>query len=104
PLVTRAPLIAYGVFVTLPAGLIGEWLTWMRTRHIADVLAAGALSAEVVELDGSEFEARYRFASREAFAAYERDHAPRLRAEGLALFPPEKGVQYRRSLGEVRLP
>ena len=64
--------------------------------------AAGAVSAEVVEHDGGGFEARYTFASREAFAAYERDHAPRLRAEGLALFGPDKGVSYRRTLGTVR--
>jgi hypothetical protein len=46
---------------------------------------------------------RYHFPSREAFAAYERDHAPRLRADGLRRFPPERGVSYRRSVGVVRL-
>jgi hypothetical protein len=35
------------------------------------------------------------------FEDYERDHAPRLRAEGLRLFGPEKGAVYRRSLGTV---
>jgi len=94
--------VAYSVFITVPDALLPAWLTWMRTRHLADVLAAGALSADLIELDGGGHEARYRFASREAFAAYERDHAPRLRAEGLSLFPVEKGMQYRRALGTLR--
>jgi hypothetical protein len=58
---------------------------WLRDRHIKDVLAAGAQSAKLVSRDDAlAIEIRYKFDSREAFAAYERDHAPRLRAEGLA--------------------
>ena len=47
------------------------------------------------------FEVRYRFPSRQAFDHYEQEIAPRLRAEGLKRFPPEKGISYRRSVGEV---
>lgn len=80
-----------------------EWLEWVRTGHIAEVLAGGAASAEVIVLDGEtpRFEVRYLFPSRQAFERYERDHAPRLRSEGLARFPLEKGVQYQRTLGSV---
>jgi hypothetical protein len=80
------------------------FLAWLRDRHIADVCAAGALGAELVRLDEAPLgggrgaaeseardgddayviEVRYRFASREAFARYEEEHAPRLRAEGIA--------------------
>lgn len=38
---------------------------------------------------------------RACFETYERDHAPRLRAEGLARFPVESGIRYSRSLGEI---
>jgi hypothetical protein len=96
--------VAYTVAVTFTdAAMAEEWLTWLRGGHIADVLAGGATAAEFVELDGPgrAFEVRYRFPSREAFAAYERDHAPRLRAEGLQRFPPERGVTYRRTAGVV---
>lgn len=100
------PAVAYTVAVTFADAARGdEWLAWMRGGHVAQVIAGGAVSAEVVELDvasGRAFEARYLFASREAFAAYEREHAPRLRADGLARFGPEQGVSYRRSVGEVR--
>lgn len=80
-----------------------RWLDWLHGGHIAEVLAGGATAAEVVELDGEPltFEVRYSFPNRDAFAAYERDHAPRLRAEGLQLFPPAAGISYRRSVGVV---
>jgi hypothetical protein len=65
-------------------------LVWLRDRHVADVCAAGADDAELVVLDEVEgqqqhvLEMRYRFGSRGAFQRYEREQAPRLRAEGLA--------------------
>ncbi len=78
-----------------------QWLEWLREGHLQDVCAAGALSAQAVCLDGQPvvIEVHYLFASRAAFEAYERDHAPRLRAEGLALFPLDLGLTYRRSVG-----
>lgn len=85
-----------------------EWITWMRSSHLRDVCGAGASDGEIVRLDGKPgpgalivCEARYHFASRAAFDAYERDHAPGLRAEGLERFPPDRGVRYDRTTGEV---
>jgi isopentenyldiphosphate isomerase len=79
-----------------------EWLAWLNDTHIKECLAVSrALSADIVAVAGPTlaYEVRYRFPSRHAFAAYDRDHAPRLRAEGLRLFPSERGVTYRRSSG-----
>jgi hypothetical protein len=100
------PTVVYTVYTTFTdSSLADAWLRWLRGGHIAEVLAGGALDAEIVELDSTtserSFAVRYHFASRETFAAYERDHAPRLRAEGLKLFPVEKGVTYRRTVGVV---
>lgn len=85
-----------------------RWLAWLEDGHLADVCAAGAESAEAVRMDGDSangdtvtYEARYVFPSRAAFEAYERDHAPRLRAEGLEKFPLDLGLTYRRSVGEA---
>jgi peptidase E len=103
--------VAYTVSVSFTDGTMAEaWLAWLRGRHIAQVIAGGATDAEIVEVvdpevpveEARSFEVRFHFPSREAFKAYERDHAPRLREEGTRLFPAEKGVRYRRALGEIR--
>jgi dipeptidase E len=100
-----AERIAYSVAVTFSdPSQVGPWLAWLRGGHLAQVIAAGALDAELIEvspLQGRAFEVRYHFASIQAFERYEREHAPRLRAEGLRLFPPEKGINYSRSVGVV---
>ena len=74
---------------------------WLLDGHLADVVAAGAARADLVRFDDAPLtlEGRYRFADRDGFAAYERDHAPRLRAEGGALFPD--GVRFERRVGDV---
>ena len=74
---------------------------------MADVVAAGALDAELLRLDDSAsspaitLEVRYRFTDRAAFEAYERDHAPRLREEGRHRFPAERGIVFTRSTATV---
>lgn len=71
---------------------------WLRDAHLRAVCEAGALEAEIVRRsEGSSVEVRYLFASPESFARYERDHAPRLRAEGLARFP--SGIRFSRWTG-----
>jgi hypothetical protein len=97
--------IAYTVAATFTDTTVAEaWLGRLRMGHIAEVLAGGATRAEIVALDGPghAYEIHYRFPSREAFARYELECAPRLRAEGMSLFPHERGVTYRRSVGVVR--
>lgn len=83
-----------------------EWVAWLQHGHLDQVLVGGALEAVLVRLAPSaaaplRFEVRYRFADAAAFAQYERDHAPRLRAEGLAKFPASRGVRMSRSTGEI---
>lgn len=80
-----------------------QWVDWLEREHLAAVCAAGALSAEIVRLDGPaiRYEVHYCFRDRAAFEAYERHHAPRLRAEGLRVFPLELGLRYARSTGEI---
>lgn len=92
---------AYTVRCTAATREIAEaFRTWLATGHLRDVCDAGASRAEVVVLeDGLTSESRYTFDSRAAFEAYERDHAARLRAEGLALFPT--GVSFTRTTGDV---
>src|SRR3954469_10327580 len=96
-------MFAYTVTATFADSRVAdEWITWLRNGHIGQVLEGGAIEAAIVRLDDEpcRCEIRYKFASRAIFEAYQRDHAPRLRAEGLKLFPPESGVQLQRTTGE----
>jgi hypothetical protein len=96
--------IAYTVHCEIDDPELAEdWLAWLEDAHLKDVLDAGATEATVVRLDGepASFEVRYAFPSRKAFDTYERDHAPRLRAEGLARFPLSRGLRYRRTTGGI---
>lgn len=97
-------MFRYTVSAEFPAGaMAAEWLRWLQEGHIAEVLAAGATSAEIVRLDDPipAYEVRYVFPDRETYNRYNKDHAPRLQAEGLERFPESSGVQYERSTGEI---
>lgn len=103
--------IAYIVTATLPdAAVAEEYIAWLEGGHVADVIARGALSGQIVRLDGAgggdamderRVEVRYLFPSRAGFESYEREGAPALRAEGIARFGPARGVRFERRVGEV---
>jgi hypothetical protein len=99
-------MLVYTVTAELPsAELAQEFLDWLEDDHLRDVVKAGAVDGEALVLDGDAHvvECRYRFASREAFAAYEAGPAEALRADGRARFGPERGVTMSRRIGEVRI-
>ena len=82
-----------------------EFIAWLRGGHLADVVRAGAIDAELVEFEpdplrGSDppgdVESRYHFASRAAYEAYAAGPAVALRAEGMAKFPPSRGIEMTR--------
>ncbi len=83
--------------------LAEEWLTWLQEGHCKEVCEGGALSAELIVMEGAplSYEVRYDFPDRGAFERYEAEHAPRLRAEGLARFPTDRGVSYARTTGAL---
>lgn len=98
--------VAYTVVATLPdADLAREYTDWLTGGHAAAVVAAGAERACVIRIEEPEepirVEARYEFSSRGALDTYLRDHAPALRAEGLARFGPETGIRLARSIGTI---
>ena len=81
--------------------LLRDTLAWLQDHHVADVVEAGAEGGEVVVVDGAlALECRYRFSSRDVFVAYERNDAPRLRAEGLA-FLAGRPARFTRTTGEI---
>lgn len=98
--------IAYTVICTLPdIATLSEYVAWLRDDHIAQVIAAGALSGEIVRIEQPptplQVETRYVFSDRQTFEAYLQHEAPGLRAQGLARFPPERGIRFERRVGTI---
>lgn len=99
--------IAYTVRALCPdAPTAQEYLAWLKGGHIQEVIRGGALSAALIRLDDqpgcpSRVEVRYQFADRAALDRYLTQFAPALRADGLKRFPPERGVAFERTVGEI---
>ena len=96
----------YMVTATLPdEDTRDAYLEWIQGGHLDHVIQGGASSARLVRMDDParplEAAAVYTFPSKAAFEAYLRDHAPRLRAEGLGKFGPQSGVTFRRQVGTI---
>jgi hypothetical protein len=98
--------IIYSVTATISDPLLArEYTAWLAGGHIQDVVRAGALSGELLEFDddGSgcvRVQARYVFVNPDAFEAYVRDHAPRLRGEGLAKFGSRTEISFARTVAK----
>ncbi|MBM7774723.1 hypothetical protein JOD54_004927 [Actinokineospora baliensis] len=93
--------VIYAVRVDFPDPAVrDDYLKWITTGHAAAVVAAGALSAEVLSLADGALEMRYAFSDRAALAAYESGPAVALRAEVGELFPAGS-FTVTRSTGEI---
>ncbi|MCA9524776.1 MAG: DUF4286 family protein [Myxococcales bacterium] len=93
--------VIYAVTATVPEALVEAYVAWLLGGHVQAVVAGGAEQAWVTRLGPDQVESRYLFASPEALAAYERDVAPGLRADGVARFVEPHGVTFRRASGPL---
>jgi hypothetical protein len=94
---------AYTVTATLPdPGTLDEYVAWLAGGHVAAVLAAGALGAEIIVLDeGLRVETRYTFPDRASLDHYQAGPAVALRAEGWVKFGSRPGITFERRIGRV---
>lgn len=97
-------MIIYNVTVNIDETVHHQWLEWMKNKHIHDVLATGLFNnARMVkvlveeEMGGTTYSIQYFCPSRENLEVYYKDHAPRLREEGLRLFG-DKMLSFRTEL------
>jgi len=80
-------MILYNVTVSIDAAIENEWLQWMKEVHLPDVLATGYFAEAKIarilaeEQGGKAYSVQYYAFSMDAYEAYEKDHAPRLREE-----------------------
>ena len=94
----------YNVTINVEETIHENWLQWMKTKHIPDMLATGkftkALMTRVLveeEMGGITYSVQYKAKSRVALDEYYRDHADRLRQDGLKRFA-DKTVAFRTEL------
>lgn len=80
-------MIIYNVTVNVDADVAAEWLHWMRTVHIPEVMATGMfLDSRICRVLGEEeggltYAIQYTAADMATYERYKAEQAPRLQAE-----------------------
>jgi hypothetical protein len=87
--------VFYEVSASVRDDLRPRYESYLRERHIREVLATGCfLGARLERATSGSFRVRYEAASRESVDRYLETHAARLRADVLAHFPD--GIEWQR--------
>lgn len=83
----------YNVTVKIEQSRADEWLTWMREKHIPDVLATGYFVEHRMcrlvddgDMDGMTFVVQYTLNNLDDFLAYKLTAGPALQRESLEKF------------------
>jgi hypothetical protein len=80
-------MIIYNVTVNIEHDVHDEWLKWMKTEHIPDVMKTGFFLENKIckvlvdEEQGITYSIQYTAPDMQALENYQRDHAPRLQKE-----------------------
>lgn len=82
-------MIIYSVTVSIDNAVEADWVAWMRTKHIPDVMETGCFQAAhlqrlldpLPEAGVSTFNVQYECLSMEAYEVYSELHAPQLQTE-----------------------
>ncbi len=92
-------MVIYEITAVVRADLIEEYETYMRGRHIPDLLATGYFNGAAYARSGeNRFRIRYEADSQKALDDYLEKDAERLRADFLAHFP--EGIELSREVWE----
>ena len=86
-------MIIYNVTINIHESVHNQWLSWMQTKHIPEILATGKFSsARIVkvlieeEMGGTTYSVQYTTDSKATLQKYYDEDAPAFREEGLQLF------------------
>lgn len=77
----------YNVTVNISADVHDEWLSWMKEKHISDVMQTGCfidsqiLEVLYVEDEGKTYSIQYKFLDMGDMEKYQKEFAPKLQAE-----------------------
>ena len=86
-------MILYNVTINIHESVHDQWMQWMQSKHIKDVLATKKFSAARMvkvliegEMGEMTYAIQYTTDSKETLQRYYDEDAPKLREEGLQLF------------------
>ena len=86
-------MIIYNVTTNIHESVHNQWLNWMQTKHIPEILATKKFSsARIVkvlieeEMGGTTYSVQYTTDSKATLQKYYDDDAPAFRQEALKLF------------------
>lgn len=85
-------MILYNVTVSIDPSISEDWLNWMRTQHIPDVMATGCFIESRIsrvhgeEQDGVTYAITYLAPSSEKMEEYKQIHAPILQKDHAARY------------------
>ena len=86
-------MILYNVTINIQESVHDQWMNWMQTKHINDVLATGKFSsARMVkvlveeEMGGTTYSIQFTTPDLGTLNQYYNEDAPKLRAESQRLF------------------
>ena len=80
-------MIIYNVTVNVDVDVAEEWLHWMKSAHIPDVMATGLFLDNRIcrilaeEEGGHSYAIQYTCSNMETYERYKTEHAPRLQAD-----------------------
>ncbi len=86
-------MIIYNVTVNIQESVHNQWLNWMQTKHIPEILATKKFSsARIVkvlieeEMGGTTYSVQYTTDSKATLNKYYDEDAPKFKEEGQQLF------------------
>jgi hypothetical protein len=89
-------MIVYNVTIKVTAAVHEEWLDWMKSVHIPDVLKTGFFHDYKIfrlldpdDLEGVTYAIQYYCNSMEDYLSYRDHHAPALQKEHKVQFPTQ---------------
>lgn len=91
--------VTYEVTAIVPSELAERFESYMRDRHIADVLATGYFESSTFSRDGGKYRMKYVARSRELLDQYLANETQRLRDDFSEHFP--EGIELSREIWDV---
>ena len=86
-------MIVYQVRITVNATAHDEWLHWMRTVHVPDVIATGLISSFQIwrakNSEAVEYRYNFYFMDEKSFDKYQKEFATKLKAHPHERFPDQ---------------